>query len=128
MKNYQSFDEQEYTERCRQHVLWGLAQAVSDPDIPEIVQGTVAELSKLTGIQHQRLRRRLYAPDKALPASYSHRRGSERASGPVNFYAWEYITCCFCLGISTNPYVDSSHDRSLGFMVDGDAIAEGADD
>lgn len=121
----QRFDEIEYSERCREHILWGLSQAVDDDDVPEITKGTVAELSRLTGIPYVRLTRRLKSPKALVPASYKHREGDSLVElGGILFYAWEYLACCYCLGISTNPYVRTKKDPSNGFFA-SDIVEKG---
>ena len=119
-------EQLELTTDIVEHVRWGLQRAVDDPDIPEIRLGTVHELSLLTCqdgsdmllIKEERLRRRLLRPGYAKSGTYDHRDAASGGSGPIAMMAWEYVLLCFRLAISTNPYVETDHDRSNGVIGD----------
>lgn len=119
-------EQLELTTDIVEHVRWGLQRAVDDPDIPEVRLGTVRELSMLTCqdgsstplIKEERLRRRLLRPGTVKSGTYDHRDASASGTGPIAMTAWEYVLLCFRLGISTNPYVETDHDRSNGIIGD----------
>lgn len=117
-------EQLELTTDIVEHVRWGLQRAVADPDIPEVRLGTVHELAMLTCqdgsdtplIKEERLRRRLLRPGAVKSGTYDHRDPAAAGSGPIAMTAWEYVLLCFRLGISTNPYVETDHDRSNGVI------------
>lgn len=95
----------EYQAAIVEHIRRGLEHAANDPSVPAIQKGTIAELSRATGIQGERLRRRLVTEDEVFKGSYSHRTGGTGHKGPLPMHAWEYLYLCEVLGISTNPFV-----------------------
>lgn len=107
--------KREYEEAIVLHVLWGLKRA-HETGLPPFVDGSISELAKATGIQVERLRRRLVEPTRALPGSYAHRTGSTRGAGGVSMLGWEYLYICEVLGISTNPYVRTDYDALNGVL------------
>lgn len=119
-------EQLELTTDIVEHVRWGLRRAIDDPDILEIRYGTVHELSMLTCqegsdtplIKEERLRRRLLRPGVIRSGTYDHRDAAASGAGPIAMTAWEYVLLCFRLAISTNPYVETDHDRSHGYIGD----------
>lgn len=109
---------EEMTEAYRAHILWGLSFAAASGDVPGIVDGTVAELAQVlvddaTGrplVSTETLKRQLFPPGKPLTPSY------HRSGGPVSMPTWLYLTICYTLGISTNPYVNMIYDPAAGVI------------
>ena len=118
---------EEMTEAYRTHILWGLSVAAASGDVPGIVDGTVSELAQVlvddaTGrplVSTETLKRQLFPPTKQLAPSY------HRSGGPVSMPTWLYLTICYTLGISTNPYVNMVYDHGSG-VIRSVSVAEPA--